>query len=119
MRTRNLVVIGVGLVATAVATTFVLNLPSEEEAMVDFAFATVIVSKEDIPANQPLDSLIEEGFFVEISVPPDMLVDGAITDLNDLYGTTTAAVILANEQIPAVRLRIEGEDAISPLGPSP
>ena len=106
VRTRNLVVIGVGLVvATAVATTIVLNLQPKEDAMVDYAITKVIVSKEDIPANQLLDPLIEEGFFVEISVPPDMLVDGAITDLRQLRGSRTAAVILANEQIPAGRLK--------------
>lgn len=62
---------------------------------------------EDIPANQRLDPLVERGVFVEVQLPLDWIVDGAVTDLKELEGTTTTTVILANEQIPVARLSTE------------
>jgi hypothetical protein len=66
---------------------------------------TVIVSTRDIPAQQDLDPLVANGVFMEIQVPYDLLVEGAITDIRQLVHTTTTAVILKNEQIPEARLR--------------
>ena len=66
---------------------------------------TVTVSTEDIPANQLLDPLVEEGVFTEIQIPHDWFVEGAITDLRQLRGSITTTPILANEQITSARLK--------------
>ena len=63
-----------------------------------------MVSKQDIPANTPLNPLIDKGVFSQLKVPADAVVDGAVTDVSQLQGLTTTAPILANEQIPASRL---------------
>jgi hypothetical protein len=60
--------------------------------------------EDDIPANQRLDPLIKKGFFEEKMVPQELLVHGAITDLNDLRGATTTTPVLGNEQISTSRL---------------
>jgi hypothetical protein len=93
--------LGITLVAVlAVATIVILN--TTEGPMV-----TVIASKEDIPANELLDPLIEQGNFKEIMVPVDLLVWGAVPDVDDLRGMVTSAPILANEQISIGRIGFE------------
>lgn len=63
-----------------------------------------VIPLEDIPANQLLDPLIEEGLFEEVFVPSDMLVEGTVTDVRDLYGLRTVTPILAHELISRSRL---------------
>ncbi|TMK60917.1 MAG: hypothetical protein E6G54_01125 [Actinobacteria bacterium] len=64
----------------------------------------VIVSDKDIPANTPLNPLIDSGDFGTVNVPNDTLVAGAVIDENELRDQTTSSTIYANEQIPTSRL---------------
>jgi Flp pilus assembly protein CpaB len=64
----------------------------------------VIVSSQDIPANTPLNPLLDQGVFQTVNVPTDSLVDGAVTAESELQDQTTASQIYANEQIPIDRL---------------
>lgn len=64
----------------------------------------VVVSKEDIAAGTDLDELISEGAFTTQSYGEEAVVDGAVTDLNDLAGRTSSVPILAGEQISTARL---------------
>ena len=89
---------------TAATTSFVLDRRQREEVPFDGELVTVFVSTEDIPANQPLDPLVKEGVFAEVSIPKKLLVDGAVTDLLQVEGSKTTTVILANEQITTARL---------------
>lgn len=106
MRTRNVIIGAIVLfVAMGAATSFLLAI--QESKSMDYgdtALLTVVVSTEDIPANQPLDRLVEEGVFQELQIPADLLVRGAVTDLHQVEGSRTTTVILANEQISIVRL---------------
>lgn len=105
MRTWNLVIGAIVLVvATAATSSFVLDRRQSEEVPFDGELVTVVVSTEDIPANQPLDPLVEEGVFQELQIPADLLVAGAVTDLLQVEGSSTTTVILANEQISTARL---------------
>jgi len=67
--------------------------------------ATVVVSKVDIPAGTRLDQLVLQGDFREIQVPEYTLVNGAVTDIDELPGQTTADRIFANEQVSILRLQ--------------
>jgi Flp pilus assembly protein CpaB len=73
---------------------------------------TVIVSRVDIPAGARLDRYVEDGQFKELALPFDALVAGAVIDIRQLKGRSSQAPILANEQIPIVRIT-------SPLCPPP
>jgi len=65
---------------------------------------SVIVSTQDIPPNTALNPLLDGGVFQAVNVPNDTLVQGAVTDENELRDQTTASQIFANEQIPTSRL---------------
>jgi Flp pilus assembly protein CpaB len=65
---------------------------------------SVIVSTQDIPPNTALNPLLDGGAFQSVNVPNDTLVQGAVTDENELRNQTTASQIFANEQIPTSRL---------------
>jgi pilus assembly protein CpaB len=68
-------------------------------------FTTVIVSKQDIPADTKLDSLISAGAFTTLQVPRDAIVAGSVTDLSQLRGRTTNTFVLQREQISTSRLQ--------------
>jgi pilus assembly protein CpaB len=105
MRSRGLVVaIAIVLAVGAAAAVVLYTQGVKEEAEQGGQLTTVIVATQEIPANQRLDPLIEEGLFEEIQVPQDALVGGAVTSLDDLVGATTTTPILANEQISTSRL---------------
>jgi pilus assembly protein CpaB len=105
MRSRGLVVaIAIVLAVGAAAAVVLYTQGVKEEAVRGGELTTVIVATVDIPANQRLDPLIEQGLFEEIRVPADALVGGAVTSLTDLQGETTTTPILANEQISTARL---------------
>lgn len=67
--------------------------------------ATVIVSKQDIPAQSSLDNLISNGAFATLQIPLNAVVQGAITDVSQLEGKSTAFPILQGEQITTARLQ--------------
>jgi hypothetical protein len=106
VRTRNVIIGAIVLVVAAAATTFVI-LDRRQPERVPFELVTVIVSQENLPANQLLDPLIEDGYFVAFLVPREWLLDGAVTDVRELYGMTTVTPILANEQIRSAWLRTQ------------
>ena len=104
MRSRGLVVaIAVVLALLAAAGVIVYTSNLEEQVKTENT-TTVLVSSADIPANTQLDPLIANGQFREVDIPNDALVLGAVTSFDELSGQTTAAPILANEQIPSTRL---------------
>jgi Flp pilus assembly protein CpaB len=105
MRSRGLVVaIAIVLAVAAAAAVVLYTQGVKEEAEEGGALTTVLVSTQEIPANQRLDPLIEDGLFTEIDVPANALVGGAVTDLSQLEGATTTTPILENEQISISRL---------------
>jgi len=105
MRSRGLVVaIAIVLAVAAAAAVILYTQGVKEDARRGGNLTSVIVSTQEIPANQQLDPLIEDGIFSEIQVPGTALVGGAVTDLEQLRGITTTTPILANEQISTSRL---------------
>jgi Flp pilus assembly protein CpaB len=110
VRTRYVIIGSIVVAVVTAATIFViLDRPQPEETPIaDGELVTVIVSKQAIPANKLLDSLIEDGYFEEISVPRDALVEGAVTDIGDLRGMRTTTTIYATEQISTLRLVPDG-----------
>ena len=105
MKSRGLVV-GIAVVLAAAAAAFVLLYTNgvKKDAATGGSLSTVIVSKQDIPANTALNPLIDKGAFTQLKVPADAVVDGAVTDVSQLKGHVTTAPVLANEQIPVSRL---------------
>ena len=105
MRSRGLVVaIAIVLAVAAAAAVILYTQGVKEDARRGGNLTSVIVSTQEIPANQQLDPLIDQGLFSEIQVPGTALVGGAVTDLEQLRGITTTTPILANEQISTSRL---------------
>jgi hypothetical protein len=99
VRTRN-IAIGVGVVLALGAGTVVL-LYAQGQKVVDGGgeLVAVIVPKRQIPANKLLDPLISRGVFIEIEIPAGALEEGAVTDVRELDGATTTAVIRRHELI--------------------
>jgi pilus assembly protein CpaB len=105
MRSRGLVVaIAVVLAVAAAAAVILYTQGVKEKAAQGGELTNVIVSTQEIPANQLLDPLIDQGLFAEVQLPADALVEGAVTDVEQLRGVTTTTPILANEQISESRL---------------
>jgi Flp pilus assembly protein CpaB len=118
MRSRGLVVaIAVVLAVAAAAAVVLYTQGVKTDAQRGGELTTVIVASQGIPANQRLDTLIDQGVFSEIQVPNDALVDGAVTDITELEGLTTVTPILANEQISSSRLS-NAEDRLNLVGVS-
>jgi pilus assembly protein CpaB len=99
-------VVAVALVLAALAAGAVILYTNgvKKEAVSGGELTTVIVATTEIPANTALNPLISGGGFKELAVPTDAVVDGAITNLDELKGRTTTAPLLANEQISAADL---------------
>jgi len=105
MRSRGLVVaIAVVLAVLAAIGVIVYTNSVKTNAVTGSGAASVLVSKQDIPANTQLDPLLQQGVFETITVPHDAIVAGAVTQESELQGQTTSAPIYANEQIPVSRL---------------
>ncbi len=105
MKSRGMVIVLAFLLAAGATGAVYLYVSGvKEEARTGGALATVIVSKQDIPAGTDLDPLIEQGAFREAEIASDALVVGAVTQLAQLRGQTSTAAILAGEQIPLARL---------------
>ena len=105
MRSRGLVVaIAIVLAVGAAAAVVLYTQGVKKDAVEGGQLTTVIVATQDIPANQQLTPLIDQGLFEEIRVPQEALVGGAVKTLDQLEGETTTTPILANEQISTARL---------------
>jgi hypothetical protein len=82
MRSRGLVVaIAIVLAVAAAAAVILYTQGVKEDAVRGGDLTPVIVSTVEIPANQQLDPLIDQGIFSEIQVPADALVGGAVKDV--------------------------------------
>jgi pilus assembly protein CpaB len=105
MRSRGLVVaIAIVLAMAAAAAVILYTQGVKEEAESGGELTAVIVSTQEIPTSQLLDPLIDQGLFTQVQLPNDALVEGAVTDVEQLRGVTTSTPILANEQISTKRL---------------
>jgi Flp pilus assembly protein CpaB len=103
MRSRGLVV-AIAVVLAVLAAVGVIVYTNSVKNGGGAKTTDVIVSNQDIPANTPLNPLLDQGVFGTVSVPNDTLVAGAVTSENELRDQTTSATIYANEQIPTSRL---------------
>jgi Flp pilus assembly protein CpaB len=103
MRSRGLVV-AIAVVLAVLAAVGVIVYTNSVKSTGGQDTTAVIVSSTNIAPNTPLNPLIDSGNFQTVNVPNDTLVEGAITDLNELRDQTTAQQIFANEQIPTSRL---------------
>jgi Flp pilus assembly protein CpaB len=117
MRSRGLVVAIAVVLAVLAAAGFIVYTNNLEKNVLTEKTTLVVVSKQDIPANTPLAPLYDAGAFIQINVPNDAVVAGAVTDPAELRAETSAAPIFANEQIPASRLASGG--GINVVGISP
>jgi Flp pilus assembly protein CpaB len=90
--------------AAAAAGVFFFMKNVREDAKAPVATVAVLVSNQDIVANQDLDPLIEGGAFFTQTIPADLVVQGVITDVYQLQGQRSAYPILAGEQISSARL---------------
>jgi len=105
MKGRGLVVFLALILATlATAGVFMYSRGVQEEAKTGGTMAQVVVSKVDVPARTDLDQLIKDDQFKIIQVPEGVVVDGAVTSLDQLAGKSNSVAILAGEQIPGARI---------------
>jgi len=105
MKGRGLVVFLALILATlATAGVFMYSRGVQEEAKTGGTMAQVVVSKVDVPARTDLDQLIKDDQFKIIQVPESVVVDGAVTSLDQLAGKSNSVAILAGEQIPGARI---------------
>jgi Flp pilus assembly protein CpaB len=105
MKGRGLVVFLALILATlATAGVFMYSRGVQEDANSGGTMTQVIVSKVDFPARTDLDQLIKDDQFRIIQVPESVVVDGAVTSLDQLAGKSNSQAILAREQIPAARI---------------
>ncbi len=105
MKGRGLVVFLALILATlATAGVFMYSRGVQEEAKTGGTMVQVVVSKVDVPARTDLDQLINEDQLKIIQVPESVVVDGAVTSLDQLAGKSNGAAILAGEQIPSARI---------------
>src|SRR4029450_7557240 len=104
MKGRGLVVFLSLILATlATAGVFMYSRGVEEEAKSGGTMVQVVVSDVDIPARTDLDQLIKDDQFRIVQVPENVVVDGAITSVDQLGGKSNGVAILAGEQIPDAR----------------
>jgi hypothetical protein len=91
-------------VLTATALGAVAFLAVDRRPPPDNTLTEVVVSTQDISANERLDPLVDRGVFRVISVPSYSVVEGAVTSVEELIGLAPTTPILSNEQIPSARL---------------
>jgi pilus assembly protein CpaB len=105
MKGRGLVVFLALILATlATAGVFMYSRGVEEQAKTGGTMVQVVVSKVDLPARTDMDQLIKDDQFRIIQVPEGVVVDGAVTSLDQLAGKSKSVAILAGEQIPVARI---------------
>lgn len=77
--------------------------PEDTSAGIDDGSFT-LVATVDIPAGAAFDPLIAQGKFQTVMTSANLVVPGAVTDVELLAGKYAAAPIYANEQIPIGRV---------------
>jgi hypothetical protein len=103
---RRLVVVSaliLATLATAGVFKYARGVPDTGEWMV-----MVVVSRVDIPARTNLDQMIKDDQFRAIQVPESVVVNGAVTSIDQLSQRRTRVEILAGELILAGRLTDRG-----------
>jgi hypothetical protein len=73
--------------------------PAEDKPGDRFVLATVIVATEEVAAFQRLDPLVAQSVFIEVEIPRWALVEGAVTNVRQLAGTSTRSVIRKDEHV--------------------
>ena len=105
MKGRGLVVFLALILATlATAGVFMYSRGVKEDVQTGGTMVPVVVTKVDIPARSDMDQLIADDQFSIIQVPASVVVDGAVTSVDQLAGKNNSVAILAGEQIPAARI---------------
>jgi pilus assembly protein CpaB len=105
MKGRGLVVLLALILATvATAGVFLYTRGVKEDVRTGGTMVQVVVSNVDIPARTDLDQLIKNDQFRIVQVPESVVVDGAVTSVDQLGGKNNSAPILAGEQIPVARI---------------
>ena len=105
MKGRGLVVFLALILATlATAGVFMYSRGVQEEAKTGGTMVQVVVSKVDLPARTDLDQMIKDDQFRTEQVPVGVVVDGAVTSVDQLAGKSNSVAILAGEQIPVARI---------------
>ena len=105
MKGRGLVVFLALILATlATAGVFMYSRGVKEDVQTGGTMVPVVVTKVDIPARSDMDQLIKDDQFRTIQVPASVLVNGAVTSVDQLAGKNNSVAILAGEQIPAARI---------------
>jgi Flp pilus assembly protein CpaB len=105
MRSRGLVVaLALLLAVGATAAVFLYVSGVKDNALSSGEVTTVIVATQPVAANSSLNPLIDQGVFVESTIPRTAAVQGAVTSLDQLRDRSAVSPILANEQIPAERI---------------
>jgi len=105
MKGRGLVVFLALILATlATAGVFMYSRGVQGTAQTGGTMVPVVVTKVDIPARSDLDQLIKDDQFKTIQVPASVVVDGAVTSVDQLAGKNNSVAILAGEQIPGARI---------------
>ena len=120
MRSRGLVVtLALLLAIGATAAVFLYVNGVRQDAKTGGDLIDVVVATQDIQANAALNPLLDAGAFTTAKVTQETLVDGAVTDPEQLRDQTTTFPILANEQIPLSRLSSGEQITGGGLGISP
>jgi Flp pilus assembly protein CpaB len=79
-----------------------------EEPKILAPLVAVTVFAVDVPAGTDLDQLIKDDQLRIIQVPPDAVVDGAVTSVDQLEHRRNTVAIQAGEQIPTGWLKNGG-----------
>jgi Flp pilus assembly protein CpaB len=105
MKGRGLVVFLALILATlATVGVFMYSRGLQEDANTGGTMVPVVVSNVDLPARTDLDQVIKDDQFRIVQVPASVVVDGAVTSVDQLAGKNNSVAILAGEQIPAARI---------------
>jgi Flp pilus assembly protein CpaB len=117
MRSRGLVVAIAVVLAVLAAVGVIVYTSSVRENATQENTTQLVTSSQDIPANTPLDPLIESNAFKLTAIPNDAVVPNAVSDISQLQGQVTSAPIYQNEQIP--KNRLSGGPGSNNLGITP
>ncbi len=110
MRSRGLVVaLALLLAILATAGVFLYVRAIKKDAVSGGSLVTVVVANANISANTPLNPLLDQGVFKPQQIPSDAVVEGAVTNPEQLRNRTATSAILAGEQIPLSRISGTGE----------
>jgi pilus assembly protein CpaB len=117
MKTRGFaVVLAVILGALAAGSVYLYVSGVKDQNHAAAGTVEVMVSKTDIEPGTSLDPLLAQGQFELKPFPGNSIVEGAVTNVDQLRGRTTVSGILAGEQISIARLQGSARHTGGPLG---